>query len=78
VLFYKCIGDLTPMGGALLKAQGVRSVPAFHFWKSGSKVNIILALGIIAACFITCNCLQVDTISGARIDDVEATVQSSK
>lgn len=38
VLFYKCVGDLTPDGAALMKAQGVRSVPAFHFWKGGSKV----------------------------------------
>jgi thioredoxin 1 len=57
VLFYKCVGDLTPDGAALMKAEGVRSVPAFHFWKGGSKI---------------------DTISGARIDDVEATVKSSK
>ena len=40
VAFYKCVGDLSLDGGALMKAQGVRSVPAFHFWKDGSKVSL--------------------------------------
>lgn len=56
VAFYKCVGDLSPDGTALMKAQGVRSVPAFHLWKKGGKV---------------------DTISGARIDEVEAALKSS-
>lgn len=55
VSFYKCVGDLTAEGGVLMKAQGVRSVPAFHLWMDGSKV---------------------ETISGARIDEVEAAIQS--
>eukprot|EP01038_Epipyxis_sp_PR26KG_P009564 gene9564-12881_t len=57
VKFYKCIGDSTPEASALMKREGVRSVPAFHFWKDGSRV---------------------DTVSGARIDDVEAAVKSYK
>ena len=55
VSFYKCVGDLSPEGGALMKAEGVRSVPAFHLWMGGSKV---------------------ETISGARIDEVETAIQS--
>lgn len=47
VLFYKCVGDLTPDGAALMKAQGVRSVPAFHFWKSGGKVASFISRRVV-------------------------------
>jgi thioredoxin 1 len=38
-----------------MKREGIRSVPAFHIWKDGKKV---------------------DTINGARIEDVEASLKS--
>ena len=57
VIFLKCIGDSTPEASKLLKREGVRSVPAFHLWKDGSRL---------------------DTIMGAKIDEVEAAVKSNK
>ena len=54
VIFLKCIGDSSAEASALMKREGVRSVPSFHVWKDGSKV---------------------DTISGARIEDVEAAIK---
>jgi thioredoxin 1 len=36
-----------------MKREGVRSVPTFHFWKNGQKL---------------------DTVNGARIEEVEAAV----
>lgn len=54
VTFLKCIGDSSAEASALMKREGVRSVPSFHVWKDGSKV---------------------DTISGARIEDVEAAIK---
>ena len=56
VKFLKCIGDSSADASALMKREGVRSVPSFHFWKAGTKI---------------------DSINGARIDDVEAIVKSS-
>lgn len=41
VVFLKCIGDETPDAGALMKREGVRSVPCFHFWKDGQRVEVI-------------------------------------
>ena len=40
-VFVKVIGDSTPEAGQLLKREGVRSVPAFHFWKGGKRVDSI-------------------------------------
>ncbi|GAB5031006.1 thioredoxin f [Nannochloropsis oceanica] len=40
-VFVKVIGDSTPEAGQLLKREGVRSVPAFHFWKNGKRVDSI-------------------------------------
>jgi thioredoxin 1 len=54
VKFLKCIGDSSAEASALMKREGVRSVPSFHFWRGGVKVN---------------------SINGARIDDVEAIVK---
>ena len=56
VKFLKCIGDSSADASALMKREGVRSVPSFHFWKAGTKI---------------------DSINGARIDDVEAIVKAS-
>lgn len=33
------IGDSTNDASKLMKREGVRSVPSFHFWKGGKKVN---------------------------------------
>lgn len=41
VIFLKCIGDSSAEAGALMKREGVRSVPAFHFWKGGSRVEVV-------------------------------------
>ena len=57
VVFLKCIGDTSNEASALMKREGVRSVPAFHLWKNGARVDII---------------------NGARIEDVEAAVNSHK
>lgn len=40
-VFVKVVGDSTPEAGQLLKREGVRSVPAFHFWKGGKRVDSI-------------------------------------
>lgn len=40
-VFVKVVGDSTPEAGQLLKREGVRSVPAFHFWKNGKRVDSI-------------------------------------
>lgn len=41
VKFLKCIGDVTPEAGALMKREGVRSVPCFHIWKEGKKIDVV-------------------------------------
>ena len=38
-----------------MKREGIRSVPAFHFWQGGERV---------------------DTVGGARIDDIEEAIKS--
>ena len=35
------IGDSSPDASKLMKREGVRSVPAFHFWKGGEKVDMV-------------------------------------
>jgi thioredoxin 1 len=40
-VFVKVIGDSCQEAGQLLKREGVRSVPAFHFWKDGKRVDSI-------------------------------------
>jgi len=57
VKFLKCIGDSSAEASALMKREGVRSVPSFHFFKNGNKL---------------------DSINGARIEEVEAVVTSNK
>lgn len=37
VIFLKCIGDTSTEASQLMKREGVRSVPSFHFWKNGGK-----------------------------------------
>lgn len=38
VVFVKVMGDATPETGDLMKREGIRAVPAFHFWKTGKRV----------------------------------------
>jgi hypothetical protein len=35
------VGDSSKEAGVLMKREGIRSVPAFHVWKAGSKVDVI-------------------------------------
>lgn len=39
VVFVKVMGDETPESKQLMTREGIRSVPAFHFWKGGEKVK---------------------------------------
>eukprot|EP00596_Hydrurales_sp_CCMP1899_P001288 CAMPEP_0119044794 /NCGR_PEP_ID=MMETSP1177-20130426/34665_1 /TAXON_ID=2985 /ORGANISM="Ochromonas sp, Strain CCMP1899" /LENGTH=114 /DNA_ID=CAMNT_0007015485 /DNA_START=154 /DNA_END=498 /DNA_ORIENTATION=+ len=41
VIFLKCIGDASTEASALMKREGVRSVPSFHMWKAGSRCDIV-------------------------------------
>lgn len=41
VKFLKCIGDTSAEASQLMKREGVRSVPSFHFWKSGAKIEVV-------------------------------------
>ncbi|CAN0130877.1 unnamed protein product [Phaeothamnion confervicola] len=38
-IFLKVMGDSSPAATKLMKREGVRSVPSFHFWKTGKKVD---------------------------------------
>lgn len=40
-IFLKVIGDSTNDASQLMKREGVRSVPSFHFWKGGKKVDSV-------------------------------------
>lgn len=39
--FAKVVGDTSTEASKLMKREGVRAVPAFHFWKSGNRVDSI-------------------------------------
>ena len=41
VVFLKCIGDTSSEASQLMKREGVRSVPSFHFWKKGAKIEVV-------------------------------------
>ena len=41
VVFLKVIGDATPEASKLMKREGVRSVPSFHYFQNGEKVDVI-------------------------------------
>lgn len=41
VIFLKCIGDTSTEASQLMKREGVRSVPSFHFWKAGAKIEVV-------------------------------------
>lgn len=39
VVFVKVMGDANSDSTQLMQREGIRAVPAFHFWKSGSRVQ---------------------------------------
>lgn len=41
VVFVKVMGDATPEAGELMKREGIRAVPAFHFWKNKKRIKDI-------------------------------------
>merc|ERR1712216_904549 len=47
-IFAKCVGDSSPDATKLMKREGIRSVPAFHFWKKGAKVEVIAGANVQA------------------------------
>ena len=40
-VFLKVVGDSSPDASKLMKREGVRSVPSFHYWKNGEKVDMV-------------------------------------
>ena len=40
-IFLKVIGDATPEASKLMKREGVRSVPSFHYFLNGEKVDVV-------------------------------------
>ena len=40
-MFEQVIGDATPDASKLMKREGVRSVPSFHYFKNGEKVDVV-------------------------------------
>lgn len=39
VVFVKVMGDASPEANELMVKEGIRAVPAFHFWKNGEKLK---------------------------------------
>jgi thioredoxin 1 len=40
-VFLKVIGDASPEASKLMKREGVRSVPSFHYFVKGEKVDVV-------------------------------------
>lgn len=40
-VFLKVIGDASPDASKLMKREGVRSVPSFHYFLNGEKVEVV-------------------------------------
>ena len=40
-VFLKVMGDASPEASKLMKREGVRSVPSFHYFINGEKVDVI-------------------------------------
>ncbi|GAX11099.1 hypothetical protein FisN_9Hh190 [Fistulifera solaris] len=40
-VFLKVIGDASPEASKLMKREGVRSVPSFHYFVNGEKVDVV-------------------------------------
>lgn len=47
-IFYKVMGDSSAAASALMKREGVRAVPSFHFWKNGERVDVVNGANIDA------------------------------
>ena len=45
-IFLKCTGDSSDLTASLMKRKGVRSVPAFHLWKNGKRIDVIIGAQI--------------------------------
>merc|ERR1712127_642764 len=45
VAFLKVMGDSSPEADKLMRSQGVRALPSFHFWKGSKQVDGISGLG---------------------------------
>ena len=41
VAFLKVMGDSSPAADKLMRSQGVRALPSFHFWKNGKQIDSI-------------------------------------
>jgi len=41
VVFLKVMGDSSPAADKLMRSQGVRALPSFHFWKGGKQIDSI-------------------------------------
>ena len=41
VAFLKVMGDSSPDADKLMRSQGVRALPSFHFWKNEKKLDSI-------------------------------------
>jgi len=41
IVFLKVMGDASPEASKLMKREGVRSVPSFHYFINGEKVDVI-------------------------------------
>ena len=43
IIFFllQVIGDASPEASVLMKREGVRSVPSFHYFKNGEKVDVV-------------------------------------
>lgn len=41
VVFVKVMGDATNEASELMRREGIRAVPAFHFWKNEKRVKDI-------------------------------------
>ena len=40
-ILFQVIGDASPDASKLMKREGVRSVPSFHYFKGGEKVDVV-------------------------------------
>mmetsp|Transcript_1132 Transcript_1132/g.2839 ORF Transcript_1132/g.2839 Transcript_1132/m.2839 type:complete len:138 (-) Transcript_1132:375-788(-) len=47
-IFYKVTGDASADASSLMKREGVRAVPSFHFWKNGERVEVVNGANIDA------------------------------
>jgi len=41
VAFLKVMGDSSPEADKLMRSQGVRALPSFHFWKNKKQVDSV-------------------------------------